>query len=274
MASFPSSIRLRRAGSANGDAERSPNEFRLDTSSVPFVAHRRPINHYHLNLYSLLAIAQRNRLDFMPIQWETGDSALLGLGATGRVDQACIDIRTSLAFKRFKRRRPPAVHSAERSGDDEDDDHELKGKVKDNNEDSELFLAWSMEIAVLRSPTIAGHPGIIDLEGLAWDIHPGESGKSASVLPALVYKKADLGTLLMFLETRASRLTLAEKLAICLDMSIALATVHSCGRRTSGLFPSPVANLVGRSYTWRLEAGQHRRLYQPRIRGRSDTQNH
>lgn len=179
--------------------------------------------------YSLLAIAQRNRLDFMHIQWETGEAALLGLGATGRVDQACIDIRSSLAFKRYKRRRAPVVHGAEGSG--EDDEHGLKGKgkAKDDNVDSELFLAWSMEIAVLRSPTIAAHPGIIDLEGLAWDMHRREGGESTSVLPALVYMKADLDTLLMFLETRAGRLTLAEKLAICLDLSVALATVHSCG---------------------------------------------
>src|SRR5262245_7055085 len=58
-----------------------------------------PIDAFHLNLYCFLSVAQLNKVDFMPITWEPARH-ILGLGASGHVNQSLIDIKTSLAFKR------------------------------------------------------------------------------------------------------------------------------------------------------------------------------
>jgi hypothetical protein len=223
MASLSESFRPRAVAFRDAEDVDSGDFGRLSMGAEPLAAQHPHVDTQHHNFYSLLVIAQRNKLDFMPIGWEPGREGLLGIGATARVDQARINIKTSLAFKRFKRWSPPEVR--DRNGD--------KGKVEERAVADGLFLSWIMEIAVLRSPAIAGHPSIIDLEGLAWELHGGGGGSGAespTVLPVLVYRKADLGTLQSFLESRVNAITLEEKLAICFNISTAVATLHSCGK--------------------------------------------
>ena len=137
----------------------------------------------------------------MPITWEPGRD-LLGLGASGHVNQSLLSLETSLAFKR------PA-----NSGRDE--------KAK-----QQLFREWMCEISILRSPEIQRHPNIIELEGIAWEVV--ESG--STILPVLVYRKSQLGTLRTFIEANADRLSLDQKLSLCLDLASGLSILHSCSR--------------------------------------------
>ena len=53
---------------------------------------------------SFLAIAQKLEIDFLPITWQSTREAI-GIGGTARIDQALLNLQTSLAFKRIKKKR-------------------------------------------------------------------------------------------------------------------------------------------------------------------------
>jgi hypothetical protein len=156
----------------------------------------------HLNFYSFLGVAQQHGVEFMPITWEPARD-LLGLGVSGYVNQSLINIETSLAFKR------PA------------------GFGSDEEAKKELFRAWIMEISILRSPEIQRHPNIIELEGIAWEV----VGSGSAILPVLVYRKSQQGTLRTFIEANVGKLSADQKLTLCLDLVSALSTLHSLSKR-------------------------------------------
>jgi len=156
----------------------------------------------HLNFYCFLSIAQKHGVEFMPIAWEPARD-LLGLGASGHVNQSLINIETSLAFKR------PA------------------GFGRDEKARQQLFRAWLMEMSILRFAEIQRHPNIIEIEGISWEVV--ESG--STVLPVLVYRKSQLGSLRTFVEANAGSLSLNQKLNLCLDLASALSTLHSCSKQ-------------------------------------------
>jgi hypothetical protein len=164
--------------------------------------HNSCLDSAHLNFYCFLSIAQKHGVEFVPVAWEPGRD-LLGLGATGRVDQSLINIETSLAFKR------PA------------------GFSRDEKTRQQLFRAWLMEMSILRFAEIQRHPNIIEIEGISWEVV--ESG--STVLPVLVYRKSQLGSLRTFIEANASSLSLNQKLNLCLDLASALSTLHSCSKQ-------------------------------------------
>lgn len=137
----------------------------------------------------------------MPTTWEPGRD-LLGVGASGHVNQSLLSIETSLAFKR----------------------HASFGR--DEEARQQLFRDWVSEISILRFPEIEQHPNIIELEGIAWEVV--ESG--STVLPVLVYRKSQLGTLRNFVEDNVGRLSLDQKLKLCLDVASALSVLHSCSK--------------------------------------------
>lgn len=158
------------------------------------------INSAHLNLYSFFSVAQQYGLEFMPITWEPARESL-GVGISGRVNQSVIDVETSLAFKR------PSNYSP--------------------NETSrqQMFRAWLLEIAILRSPEIQRHPNIIDLEGIAWEFED-----SSTLLPVLVYRKSQLGSLRKYVEARGSSMSFDQRLSACVDLASGLAALHSCSK--------------------------------------------
>lgn len=155
-------------------------------------------------MYCFLSLAQSYGLEIMPITWEPGRE-VLGRGASGHVNQSLIDIRTSLAFK-----KPTS-------------DGQSKLAVQ------ELLRAWMLEVAILSHPKIQKHPNIIDLEGIAWEINHSRS----TILPVLVYRQSQLGTLGVYIEARTGRLCLNQRLKLCFDLASALATLHSCSKRHS-----------------------------------------
>jgi Protein tyrosine and serine/threonine kinase len=188
MPSVPSSLRNRGQEAAEPSRLAQPKNIASD-------------DYNHLNFYSFLSAAQQHGVEFMPITWEPARD-LLGLGASGYVNQSLIDIETSLAFKR------PA------------------GFGRDERATQEIFRAWLMEISILRSPEIERHPNIIELEGIAWEVV--DSG--SSILPVLVYRKSHLGTLRAFLDANFGSLSINQKLRLCFDLASALSTLHSLSK--------------------------------------------
>ena len=154
----------------------------------------------HQNIYSFLGVAQQYGVEFMPIAWEPGRDGL-GIGASGQVNQSLVDIRTSLAFKRFR----------------------ILGD--DSKKAKSLLKSWITEMVILRSPGIRDHPNIIHLEGVAWEVDP----VSLSASPVLVYKRGDLGSLGSFLSQHGSDISFEQKVAICVGLAAAVDALHERG---------------------------------------------
>src|SRR5271155_2395565 len=122
-------------------------------------------------LIAVLALAQRLRIDFIPITWQAALGSI-GEGGEGRINQSLIDLQTSFAFKRFKgdeRARAP-------------------------------FQNIIREMIVLSQASIREHPYIVRLEGICWDIPQDDR-----VWPVLVFQKAHFGDLYHFCRSGAGR---------------------------------------------------------------------
>lgn len=158
------------------------------------------------DLISFLAIAQKLKIDFIPITWQ---SALeeLGEGGTAKIRQSLVNVRLSFAFKWIKLKRIKLLSDSER-------DREC------------VFQALASEISVLGHPNIRYHANVVRLEGICWDF-PEQDG---AVRPVLVFEKARYGDLAQFSETRAGRnMSFEDRLKVCVNVANAILMMHSCG---------------------------------------------
>ena len=155
----------------------------------------------HQSFLKCLGVAQALKVDFLPIIWQPALRPV-GAGATARIRQAMVNIRTDFAFKRYWESQ--RCTSAE--------------------EESKMFRALIQEIAVLGLPSIQKHPNIVTLAGLCWDVI-AESGK---VWPVLVFEKSRHGDLRAFMQTGVGRqLGLKKRLELCADIAIAVIYLHA-----------------------------------------------
>ena len=147
---------------------------------------------------SLLATAQALDIKFLPITWEAA-SQRIGLGGTSKVKESPIDVETSLAFKRVR--------------DDE------KGKQKEED----IFRTLINEVTVLAQPSVRGHPNIVELQGICWDISTDDKP-----WPALVFEKSEFGDLYNFVKMPAGRqMGINERLKLCVEIGKAVFAMHS-----------------------------------------------
>lgn len=162
----------------------------------------------HRDLIRLIAIATALKVDILPLTWQPALESL-GQGGTGWISQSSLNDRVSFAFKRFNRTKttPELTESEFRA---------LQ------------FDAMISEIIVLSCPEVYGHPNVINLEGLCWEI----SRPSGEVWPVLVFQKAKCGDLRNFLTLpEAEDLTLDTRIEICGEVAKALRIMHQCGER-------------------------------------------
>lgn len=147
---------------------------------------------------AVLGLAQRLRINFLPITWEE-PRGIIGRGGQARVDQALINLQMSLAFKRF--------------------DH--KGL-------EDPFREIVREMILLSEPSISQHQYIVKLEGICWDIEEDDT-----VWPVLVFEKSLLGDLGDFSMSEAGRsLPLEDRLNICADIGTAIKDMHANSKHT------------------------------------------
>ena len=152
---------------------------------------------YH-DLLTFLADSQQLGVDFLPITWQP--KLALGKGGTAGVNESVIDIRTSFAYKR----------------------------MYTETEDSKNFKRLTAEVAVLKSKVVAGHPNIVQLEGICWEIVP----QSTHVLPVLVFEKAEFGDMRLFMATEKGRNTdMNTRTEWCVELAGALHSLHNGGRK-------------------------------------------
>jgi Protein tyrosine and serine/threonine kinase len=160
----------------------------------------KPATRKHYDLISFLSLAQKHKVDFLPITWQSALGAL-GKGGTANVSQSMINIETSFAFKRM----------------------DLLGHARSADPLQESFERLISELCVLRNPSLLAHPNIVDLEGICWEVHTG----SEDALPVLVLKKAEFGDLDMFLDYGTiEEDSFSVKVGLCVDIANAILALH------------------------------------------------
>jgi hypothetical protein len=99
--------------------------------------------------------------------------------------------------------------------------------VEQLSKDKLSYRPLSTELAILGHPVICGHPNILELQGVCWDITKG-----GEIWPVLVFPKSTLGDLAAFMRHHM-RPTFNQKLELCADIGTAVAAFHSSGKKST-----------------------------------------
>ena len=161
----------------------------------------------HSPLLRLLTIAKTLGCNILPLTWGAAMDHL-GEGATGQISQAPLNSKLSFAYKRFSRR--PNTDSS------------LTYAQRLNS----LYNAMICELIVLLRPEIYDHPNIVNLEGLCFEL----VDELEEVRPALVFRKANLGTLDQFLDSPKNGSDFESLVAICGEIAKGLRLMHISGK--------------------------------------------
>ncbi|KAH5998803.1 hypothetical protein HBI65_133820 [Parastagonospora nodorum] len=141
------------------------------------------------DIVAYLSVASAWEIDIISYTWypNLGD---IGQGQTGGIQQSIANLQTSFAFKTFDR---------------------LSSEL--------AFEEAISEIRVLGDPQIRGHPNIISLEGICWNILA-----TGDVLPVLVFEKTNLGSLSSFMQrnNETSSIETRLRIAICIIRAISI----------------------------------------------------
>jgi hypothetical protein len=152
------------------------------------------------NLLSLLATAQDRQIDFLSITW---DEAASERGGQASISQSFFNEKLSYVFKRLHR------------------------SFKYPADEIIALRAVISEIVVLGHPEIRGHPNIVRLVGVCFEI----DAQTKIPWPVLVLQKAEHGDLKKFMESpRGKGLSLRERLDLCVDVAAAITLMHREGR--------------------------------------------
>ncbi|KAM0482366.1 hypothetical protein ACHAPX_002883 [Trichoderma viride] len=151
------------------------------------------------NLLSLLATAQDRQIDFLSITW---DEATSDRGGQASISQSFFNEKLSYVFKRLHR------------------------SFKYPADEIIALRAVISEIIVLGHPEIRGHPNIVRLVGVCFEI----DAQTKIPWPVLVLQKAEHGDLKKFMESpRGKGLSLRERLDLCVDVAAAITLMHREG---------------------------------------------
>jgi len=160
----------------------------------------------HYDLVTFLSAAKALDIDILPLMWNALDQ--VGQGATGLVHESTIDASTKFAFKRSCRlfKSPGASTSFK------------------------AYRILIQEIFLLNIPPIRTHPGIVNIEGICWEVDDDHK-----VSPVFIFQKAERGDLGQYLKAEAGRgeSGFRIRLGLCHDIGNALATLHNNSTSTS-----------------------------------------
>jgi hypothetical protein len=146
-----------------------------------------------------LGIAQQLGVHFLPLTWLPALNTV-GRGATAEIRESYVNDQLEFAFKRL-------------------DLDALKPGQKCS------LQPLMAELAILGQPSVRGHPNILTLEGISWDVRKG-----AGAWPVLVFRKSRCGDLANLMRRGAGKsLTQLERLDLCADIAEAIIVMHSNG---------------------------------------------
>lgn len=145
-------------------------------------------------LIEFLSTVQRCKIDFLPITWQEG-LGILGRGGSGQISQAPVRRGIGIAFKRFHTQGPITA----------------------------LYKAMISEVLILSQPPIRGHPNIVNLEGVCWEI----DSETDEATPVLVFEKATWDLQEYMRVTEGATMSLSERLEHCVDVGSAIKAMHA-----------------------------------------------
>ncbi|KAI1742629.1 kinase-like domain-containing protein [Xylaria scruposa] len=151
------------------------------------------------NFITFLATAQHREIDFLPVVWDD-DLRSAGRGGQASISQSVIDENLSYAYKRIRRQ-------------------ELKCPA----DEIQAMRALIAEISILGHEKIRGHPNIVRLVGICWDI----VSNSEPIWPVLVFQKAEYKDLYWFMSSDGGKqLGARGRLKLCSDVAAAVMLMH------------------------------------------------
>lgn len=187
--------------------------FRFDTrylSKTEIESLRGTRKHLDCDLIDFLALVQSLELAILPITWQSARDRV-GRGGSGIVNEALINLQTSLVFKCVS--------------------NDLKLELKTVPEDQtrelrrDILQTFVNEVNVLGHRQLREHPNIVDLQGVCWDVKPDND-----VWPVLVFEKTHFGDMHSFLTLPIGRdLSLTNRLRLCDGIATAIIDMHSIG---------------------------------------------
>ena len=161
------------------------------------------------NFITFLAVIQKLQIEILPITWQAARRPI-GVGATGRINEALINLHVSFAFKCVADRQ------------------------KESEAEERIFQAFISEVTVLCHVSLRNHPNIVELQGVCWDI-ASEDKSEDKVWPVLVFEKTQYGDLNNFAMLPVGReLCFAKRLQLCVDVGTAISEMHSHSRVPEG----------------------------------------
>lgn len=171
------------------------------------------------NFLAFLATAQAFGIELLPLAWDAG-RGVIGAGGSARIQQALVDINTSLAFKTY--------HSRDRT-------------------EEQIFWTIINEITILSQPFVRNHTNIAQLQAFCWDISPNDD----KPWPVLVFEKSHLGDLHHFVADKGRSMEVHERVKLCLDIARAVMDMHTNGKESSHPQILNRAKCISRNHPWR-----------------------
>ena len=161
------------------------------------------------DLIMFLEQVQRYTVDVLPITWNSA-LGFLGDGATSQVSESLLNSQRGLAFKR-------AFSPSELGG---------------SHDEVYILKRLAAELSILAFPPVRNHPNIVRLDGICWELLPGDIG----LLPVFVFEKANRGDLNTFMcSRRGVALSSLDRLKLCAQVSDALTLAYSYGSLSTEL---------------------------------------
>lgn len=156
------------------------------------------------NLIDFIAVAQKLKISFLEITWQPNRGGI-GEGGSGSITQAFMTLHTRLAFK--------CVSETQKSMSPED----------------KIFRALIGEIIAFTHPSLRRNRGVINLEGICWDMGNGKEEKE-KIWPTLIFEKSPYGDLNTFLtRPEGKELNVKDRVCLCMDIAWALSDMHMHG---------------------------------------------
>lgn len=174
----------------SSQAESQFTEFRQSASSVSQSA-----ENANYGFIALLGLAQRLRVDFLPLTMQAARGSLEedgkgGRGGQAKIYQSYMSPKKSFAFKLFSRNYY----------------HEIVS-----------------ELLVLTHEAVRKHRYIARLEGICWDVRDDDD-----IRPVLVFEKSSLGDLSYFMRFGLGKeLSINHRLRLCVEIGVAIRDMHA-----------------------------------------------
>jgi hypothetical protein len=157
------------------------------------------------NVIDFIAVAQKLQISFLGISWQVGKE-VVGRGSSGSINQAFMNLHTSLAFKC------------------------ISPEQKSNRSEDAIFRVLINEIIAFSHPANRRNRGVLNLEAICLDIETSEEGTD-TIWPTLIFEKSQYGDLATFLTQPVGReLNFKDRVFLCMDIARAMSDMHMHGR--------------------------------------------